>query len=247
MIEVRQWQKKYAELEVLKSLNFQMEEGKTLAVLGESGCGKSTLLKTLAGFDVPDGGSFLFNGQNINALPVHQRGIVYMSQEALLFPHLNVFDNLAYGLNIRKVSKATQREKVMVLAQELGIEDQLEKMPSELSGGQKQRVNFGRALITQPRMLLLDEPFASLDSGTRMKMQKLFIESAEKWKLSTVFVTHDIKEALIMGSLWGTMSNGSLELFESKQAFIAAEQSGAKEEMAFWQTIQSENGRKDDE
>ena len=80
-----------------------------------------------------------------------------------------------------------------------------------------------------------------------MKMQKLFIESAEKWKLSTIFVTHDIKEALIVGSLWGTMSNGSLELFESKQAFIAAEQSGAKEEMAFWQNIQSENGRKDDE
>lgn len=247
MIKVRHWKKYYEGIEVLKDLHFEMEAGQTLAILGESGCGKSTLLKTLAGFEQPDAGSFLFNEEDINALPVHERGVVYMSQEALLFPHLNVFDNLAYGLSIRKVAKAEQRQKVEALAKELGIEDQLDKMPEELSGGQKQRVNFGRALITQPRMLLLDEPFASLDSGTRLKMQELFIKSAQKWKLTTLFVTHDLKEALVVGALWAVMKDGELSLFKSKGDFIASEQSGAKAEMAFWQEIQRENARKDDE
>lgn len=243
MIRVNQWNKKYGEKEVFSDVAFELEKKRTLAILGESGCGKSTLLKTIAGLEDPDSGVFLLEGENAFKQAVHQRGVVYMSQEALLFPHLNVAENLGFGLKMRKEKASEIRKKVEAIAEELDISDQLEKYPAALSGGQKQRVNFGRALLTQPKVLLLDEPFASLDSNTRKKMQTLFLECAEKWELTTLFVTHELKEALLVGNHWSIMRNGRLKVFESKTDFMADEHSGAREEMHFWTSISQEKRR----
>lgn len=242
-MKVSQWSKNYGEHEVFSNVSFELEKKRTLAILGESGCGKSTLLKTLAGLEDPDSGLFLLDGQNTLEKAVHHRGVVYMSQEALLFPHLKVAENLGFGLKMRKEKTSEIRSKVEAIAQELDIVDHLGKYPSALSGGQKQRVNFGRALLTQPKVLLLDEPFASLDSTTRTKMQTLFLKSAEKWELTTLFVTHELKEALLVGNQWGIMREGQLKLFASKAAFMANEHSGAKEEMNFWSNISKEKTR----
>jgi ABC-type sugar transport system ATPase subunit len=235
MIEVEALCKSYAGERVLSELSFQLSEQQTLSVLGKSGGGKSTLLKIMAGLEEADRGSFRVEQEELLSLPPQERGVVYLSQEPLLFPHLKVADNLAFGLAIRKVPEATIRQKVETLAKQLGLAAHLEKYPAQLSGGQKQRVNFGRALIINPRILLLDEPFGSLDSQTRAEMQALFQKIRQAFAITALFVTHDLKEALLMGDQIGTLVAGQLKVYASPQDFINAPESGAQAEVAFWQ------------
>jgi ABC-type sugar transport system ATPase subunit len=209
----------------------------TVSILGKSGCGKSTLLKIIAGIEKPDEGSILINGSNISNQYPHERNIVYLFQEALLFPNLNVFENIAFGLRIKKIEKTIINQKVSLMIEHLGLTDHSKKMPNQLSGGQKQRVSFGRALIINPPLILLDEPFSNLDTETRGQMQDLYKKVAMDFHITALFVTHDIKEALLMGDRMTYLQDGKLKIYNSKQDFINDEITGAKKEISFWNNI----------
>ncbi len=229
--------KQYNDKTILKDVSFSVDSQSTLSILGKSGCGKSTLLKIIAGLESVSNGSINLNGINITNSSPNNRNIVYLFQEALLFPHLNVFDNIAFGLHLRKVPKDIIKVKVTEMLNNLELVNEAKKNTSELSGGQKQRVAFGRALIINPPLLLLDEPFSSLDNEVRSNMQQLFKKMAAQYKCTAIFVTHDIKEALIMGDNIAYMENSSLEIFKSKKDFISDKRTGVNNEIKFWNNL----------
>ncbi len=235
-LEIIQMEKSFGNTPVLNRISFGLEEHQTLAVLGRSGCGKTTMLKIIAGL-LDGAGSIVLDGREMHHLPPQQRGIVYLYQESLLFPHLNVFENVAFGLRLRKLPETEIRRRVTTLLADLGLADHEQKMPTALSGGQKQRVAFGRALIVQPKILLLDEPFGALDVETRSTMQTLFKKIAREQGITTLFVTHDLKEAVLMGDRLGYMEHGQLEIFDNLDAFIADERTGMRQEINFWQKL----------
>lgn len=237
MIKVKNLSKSFGEEEVLKGLCFTHQEHKTLSILGESGSGKSTLLKIMAGLLDEFEGDILVDDKSIAHLKPQHRGAVYLYQEPLLFPHLNVEENIAFGLKIKDEDSEYIQEETARMIGQLKLNGQEEKYPHQLSGGQKQRVAFGRAFIIHPRILLLDEPFASLDPGTRKEMQILFKEIAEKEKITSLFVTHDLKEALLTGDCFGMMEDGNLKVYESREAFIEDSGSGVKQEIEFWKNL----------
>ena len=238
MIEVSHIHKAFGQEVVLHDVSFSLAPRQNLSVLGRSGCGKTTLLKILAGILPADGGAFQMDGRDLLAVKPQDRGVVYLSQEPLLFPHLNVFDNIAFGLRLRKVDKSTVREKVTAMLEALGLPAMGRKMPTELSGGQRQRVAFGRAIIIEPRVLLLEEPFGSLDVQTRHEMQGLFRRLSRDFGITSLFVTHDLKEALVMGDAIGRMDAGHLTVYPDRQAFIDDPASGVRAEQSFWTHIE---------
>lgn len=234
MIEVQNLCKSFGPEVVLRDINFQLSRGHTLCILGKSGSGKSTLLRILAGLETADAGELKVAGNSVLTLSPDKRPLVYLSQEPLLFPHLNVFRNLAFGLELKKPAKAVIRDRVTEMAERLGLQDHLNKMPFELSGGQKQRVNFGRALIIKPQIFLLDEPFGSLDHQIRGEMQELFLKLRVEYRMTTIFVTHDLKEALMVGDRFASLTSGRLEQYASVRDFLDAPESGAAKELDFW-------------
>ncbi|PPK96304.1 putrescine transport system ATP-binding protein [Nonlabens xylanidelens] len=219
---------------VLHNVSFMLQEHEVLSVLGKSGSGKTTLLKILAGLEKEDDGTISLSRKRMNDTPPNKRNIVYLYQEPLLFPHLNVSENIAFGLKIRKQSPDVIKTKVEHMLAEIGLEEHAEKMPHQLSGGQRQRVSFARALIIEPKVLLLDEPFGALDAETRVQMQELFKKLSKKMKLTSIFITHDLKEALTMGDHIGKIELGHFKRYESKQDFYDDVDSGAQQEAAFW-------------
>ncbi|MEO0473864.1 MAG: ABC transporter ATP-binding protein [Bacteroidota bacterium] len=234
MLVVENISKSFGSEPVLSDVSFTLAKGEMLSILGRSGSGKTTLLKILAGLQKADSRDVLLDAASVLHLRPQKREIVYLYQEALLFPHLNVFDNIAFGLRIRKEKKSLIREKVMDLVGKLELNGQEKKMPHQLSGGQKQRVSFGRALIINPRILLLDEPFGNLDPETRSNMQRLLKDIADTFSITAMFVTHDLKEAIQMGDRIGYMRKGSLDLYESHEAFVADPRTEARQEIEFW-------------
>ena len=226
---------------VLDDLNFELQAHRTLSILGQSGCGKTTLLKAIAGLAEPQSGEIFFDGQNLQGVPPHQRGIVYLYQEPLLFPHLNVFENVAFGLRLRKLPEGEIHQKTSGMIERLQLGDQQGKMPHQLSGGQKQRVSFGRALIINPPLLLLDEPLGNLDTGTRAAMQQLLREVTHEFRITAIFVTHDLKEAVLMGDRIGYMERGALELYPDLPAFMADPRTGVRGEIEFWEKLKKGN------
>lgn len=238
-LNAEQISKSYGKEQVLRDLSLQLHPQETLSVLGRSGCGKTTLLKILGGIESPNSGQVLINGTNVQSLHPQERDVVYLYQEALLFPHLNIFENIAFGLRLRRFSEKEISEQTHRMIQRLGLEGMDEKMPHQLSGGQQQRVSFGRALITNPSVLLLDEPFGSLDADTRNSMQQFFKDIANEFQITAVFVTHNVKEAILMGDRIGTLANCTLSVFDSVDAFINSTNSVVKEEIAFWKSIQA--------
>ncbi len=229
--------KSYINIPVLNKVSFGLEAHKTLSILGKSGCGKSTLLKIIAGIEQQDTGSISLGGKVISDMRPNLRNIVYIFQEALLFPHMDVFENIAFGLRIRKEDPELVKDKVNEMLSNLELTEHMRKMPQQLSGGQKQRVAFGRALIIRPPLILLDEPFSSLDVETRCSMQLLYKKVAQLYQISALFVTHDLKEALIMGDQMAYMQDGKLKLYENKEQFINEEQTGVKNEINFWNSL----------
>ncbi len=232
-LDIKNIHKSFGGARVLNGITFGLAEHQTLAILGRSGCGKTTLLKIIAGLLDGDG-QVLLKEQDISALPPQQRGIVYLYQETLLFPHLNVFENIAFGLRLRALPEAEIQSRVGALLESLGLAGHARSMPTALSGGQKQRVSFGRALIVEPRLLLLDEPFGALDTETRGAMQTLFKNIAARQGITSVFVTHDLKEAVLMGDRLGYMESGLLHIYDSLDAFAADEKTGMRQEIEFW-------------
>ena len=233
-LEIKDIVKSFHNEHVVKTLNFQLEAHQTLSILGKSGCGKTTMLKTIAGLVSPDSGSIILNGERINDKKPSERNIVYLYQEDLLFPHLNIFENIAFGLRLKKLSNTDITERVSQMIKSLELEGQAKKMPNQLSGGQRQRVSFGRAIITEPSLLLLDEPFGSLDAGTRQRMQVLFKKLTKEYQITSLFVTHDLKEAVLMGDKIGYMQKGQLKVYEGKKEFINDPNTGVQHEIAFW-------------
>jgi putrescine transport system ATP-binding protein len=159
---------------VLDDVSLTLDERHTLSVLGRSGCGKTTLLKLLAGLHAPDRGRIVRRNVDVTTWPVERRDTVYIYQEPLLFPHLTVHENVAFGLRLRGTPETDVAVRVRHMLESLDLAPHHDKAPHQLSGGQKQRVSFGRALIVNPAVLLLDEPFSSLDAETREQMQGLF-------------------------------------------------------------------------
>jgi len=241
-LEVQQINKKYKEEEVVKDLNFNLDAHKTLSILGKSGCGKTTMLKIIGGLENSDQGKILLNGEEISNLSPEKRAVVYLYQEDLLFPHLTVFENIAFGLRIKKFTNQEVDRKVKAMIKSIELEAQWDKMPHQLSGGQRQRVSFGRAIITNPKLLLLDEPFGSLDAGTRQRMQSLFKKIAAEFRITSLFVTHDLKEAILMGDEIGYMQKGKLKVYKSKEVFIRDPETGVGNEIDFWKGLGMENG-----
>lgn len=236
-LEIKNIEKSFHQEQVIRALNFSLEAHKTLSILGKSGCGKTTMLKIIAGLERPDKGEIILNGNPINELAAEKRGIVYLYQEDLLFPHLNVFENIAFGLRIKKVEKKSIQQKVTTMIQRLELEGQTHKMPHQLSGGQRQRVSFGRAIIINPALLLLDEPFGSLDAGTRTRMQLLFKKLAAEFSITSLFVTHDLKEAILMGDEIGFMEKGNLKVYKDRNSFINDPMTGVQSEILFWDSL----------
>ncbi|MDB5034919.1 MAG: ABC-type spermidine/putrescine transport system, ATPase component [Chlorobi bacterium] len=229
--------KAYGGHPVLNDVGLAVDERETLAILGRSGCGKTTLLKIIAGLVDPDRGELRLRENAINDLPVARRNIVYIYQEALLFPHLDIFENIAFGLRLRKIPEATIRERVEEMLGSLELSTHARRMPHQLSGGERQRVAFGRAMIVNPSVLLLDEPFSNLDAETRAAMQGLFQRLAAHYGIASIVVTHDLKEAILLGDRISYMRDGRLLHFSSKSEFIAHPEYGARREMDFWRSL----------
>ncbi|SVA92633.1 uncharacterized protein METZ01_LOCUS145487, partial [marine metagenome] len=182
----------------LDRLNLDIESGQLNALLGPSGCGKTTAMKMIAGILMPTGGDILFDGDSVLSTPAERRGAVMVFQNYLLFPYMSVGDNVGFGLKMARVDKSTIKKKVLEmleLVQLPGVED---RKPSQLSGGQQQRIALARALIVEPKILLLDEPLSNLDAHLRDEMRELIRGIQRKMGITTVFVTHDQEEAVML-------------------------------------------------
>ncbi len=237
----KQISKAFGSEQVLTNLHLELPEHETISILGRSGCGKSTLLKILAGLEPPDAGVVELDGEAIHSSESRRRDIVYLYQEALLFPHLNLFENIAFGLRLQKEDEKAITRRTNEMIEKLELDGMQHKMPHQLSGGQQQRVSFGRALITNPRVLLLDEPFGNLDADTRSTMQQFFKRIAAEVAITAIFVTHNVKEAILMGDRIAQLKGGSLTMFDSIEAFVRSGESSVQEEIDFWSSISDDN------
>ncbi len=196
---------------VLRSLNLTIVEGEFLTLLGPSGCGKTTLLRLLAGFELPDSGDILLDGARVNALPPDRRNVNTVFQSYALFPHLSVFDNVAFSLRMKKIPSMELQERVEQALAAVDLPEFGTRKPRQLSGGQQQRVALARALVNRPRVLLLDEPLSALDSKLRKAMQVELKALQRQLGITFVFVTHDQEEALSMSDRVVVMRNGVIE------------------------------------
>jgi multiple sugar transport system ATP-binding protein len=210
-IELRQLAKVFpGGIAALQPVDLTINQGELLVVLGPSGSGKSTLLRLIAGLDVPSAGSVWFGGHDLTRVAPHRRDVAMVFQHPALYPHLSVFDNLAFGLKARGFARNQTRTKVNAVAGMLGLDHVLTRRPSALSGGERQRVAIGRALAREPRVILFDEPFSSLDSPLRAALRDQVVELHRRFGTTLVHVTHDQAEALLMGDRVVVLDRGRL-------------------------------------
>ena len=201
----------YGATEVLKGITLDIAPGEFFALLGPSGSGKSTLLRVMAGFNRQQQGQVLVDGQDIGPLPPWQRNIGMVFQNYALWPHISVWHNVAFGLVERKVDKATQKLKVGAALELVGLSAYGERKPNELSGGQQQRVALARTIVTEPQVLLLDEPLSNLDKTLRVQMRQELLALQRRLGLTTIFVTHDQEEAMGTADRMAVLDEGVLQ------------------------------------
>ncbi|WP_296878163.1 ABC transporter ATP-binding protein [Thomasclavelia sp.] len=197
--------------QVLKKINLNIEKGELVTLLGPSGCGKSTLLRSLAGLEEISSGKIILDGQDITDVPVQKRGIGMVFQQYSLFQNMNVEENIAFGLKIAKVDKQEIEEKVKRVIEMVDLVGKEKSYPNQLSGGQQQRVAIARALVNEPKVLLLDEPLSAIDAKLRRELQEKIKRVQKELKITTVFVTHDQDEAMIMSDKIHLMNGGIIE------------------------------------
>ncbi len=195
-VELKNINKKFGNFKASDDVSFGIEKGKLIGLLGPSGSGKTTILRMIAGLETPDSGEIIIDGEVVNNIPASKRGIGFVFQNYALFRYMTVYDNIAFGLKVRKADKKAVKERVEELVSLIGLEGLEKRYPSQLSGGQKQRVAFARALAPNPNLLLLDEPFAAIDAKVRQELRSWLKEMIEKLGVTSIFVTHDQNEAI---------------------------------------------------
>lgn len=200
--------KKYKETEALKNISFAIKKGEIVSVLGPSGSGKSTLLELICGFEKPDSGEIIIDGENLEGKEPKDRDISMIFQNYALMPHLNVYENISFGMKIRKEKKKDIKEKTLWAAKILQLEDVLYKKPKELSGGQRQRVAIGRGIVRNPKLFLMDEPLSNLDYKLRMETCSEIVNLNREIKGTTLYVTHDQEEAILISDRLVILNKG---------------------------------------
>ena len=203
--------KAYGDIKILHGIDLEIRDGEFMVFVGPSGCGKSTLLRTIAGLEEITGGELRIGGRLVNDVPPAERGIAMVFQSYALYPHMNLYDNMAFGLKLARVPKAEIDVAVMNAAKILHIEHLLERKPKDLSGGQRQRVAIGRAIVRKPDVFLFDEPLSNLDAALRVRMRYEFAKLHEELKTTMVYVTHDQVEAMTLADRIVVLSAGKIE------------------------------------
>ena len=212
-IMIKNIQKSFGKGKVLENIDFEVDDGKVVSLLGPSGCGKTTTLKVIAGLLQPDEGTVFIGDQNITKLPPEKRGTVIVFQDHLLFPHLNVEQNIGFGLKMAKHPKKEIKDRVEEMLDLVKLKGTNHKYPHELSGGQQQRIALARALAVYPKVLLLDEPFSNLDPRLRQEIRELTFEIQRNLGMTTILVTHDKEEALMSSDKIAFMQDGKIRQF----------------------------------
>lgn len=229
IIELVDLTKEYDGTEALKGINLYIRQNEFITLLGPSGCGKTTTLRLIGGFEKPTSGTVLFEGVNINDVPPYKRRVNTVFQKYALFPHMNVFENIAFGLRIKKTDKSAIKEKVSYMLKMVNLEGFEKRSVDSLSGGQQQRIAIARALVNEPEVLLLDEPLGALDLKLRKEMQLELKNMQKRLGITFVYVTHDQEEALTMSDTIVVMQKGIIQQIgtpqdiynEPKNAFVA--------------------------
>ena len=221
---------KVKRVEALNDISLDVREGDLFTLLGPSGCGKTTTLRCIAGFEKPTNGEIHFLGRDYTAIPPFRRNIGMVFQSYALFPHMSIFDNVAYGLKIRKLSRHEIKERVNSIIDLVGLVDTQKRKPSELSGGQQQRIALARALVYNPQLLLLDEPLSNLDAKLRVYMREEIRRIQQQAKVTTIYVTHDQEEALSISDQIAVMHAGKVsqigspdEIYENPNSILVAD------------------------
>ena len=229
IIELKNIKKVFDDTAVVENFNLTVKKGEFVTFLGPSGCGKTTTLRMIAGFEFPTEGEILLNGEDISRIPPNLRPINTVFQRYALFPHLNVYENVAFGLNLKKLPKPVIAEKVRRVLEVVDLEGFEKRKISTLSGGQQQRIAIARAIVNEPDILLLDEPLGALDLKMRQEMQLELKSMHERLGITFIYVTHDQEEALTMSDKVVVMSDGMIQQIgtpeeiynEPKNAFVA--------------------------
>ena len=229
IIELKNISKKYEDHTVLDNLSLDIKKNEFLTLLGPSGCGKTTTLKIIAGFEYADDGKVLFEEKDLNNIPPYQRPVNTVFQKYALFPHMNVYENIAFGLKIKKMPKDQIDAKVKEMLRLVALEGCEKRKVDSLSGGQQQRIAIARALVNEPKVLLLDEPLGALDLKLRQEMQIELKRMQQKLGITFIFVTHDQEEALSMSDTIVVMNKGKIQQMgspediynEPKNSFVA--------------------------
>ena len=209
-VEVRNLTKRFGATAVVSGISLAIEEGEMFTLLGPSGCGKTTLLRLIAGFYTADEGDILFDERRVNDVPPHERGIGMVFQNYALWPHMTVFDNVAYGLKLQKFDRAKIADQVKVVLEKVSLTGLGDRYPGQLSGGQQQRVALARALVLNPKILLLDEPLSNLDAKIRIQVRAEIRKLQKELGITTVYVTHDQEEALTLSDRIAVFNLGAM-------------------------------------
>jgi iron(III) transport system ATP-binding protein len=203
--------KSYGRHAALKGINLDIGSGAFFTLLGPSGCGKTTLLRAIAGFHAQDAGDIVVGGESISSLSANKRQVGMVFQDYAVFPHLNVFDNVAFGLVQQKVTAADIRQRVTAMLQTVQLDQLAQRMPHQLSGGQQQRVGLARALVIRPKVLLMDEPLSNLDAKLRVELRRDIRQLQQEFGITTIYVTHDQEEALSISDQVCVMFDGVVQ------------------------------------
>jgi len=209
--------KRYGHTLALADINLQADDQEFISLVGPSGCGKTTLLRIIAGLEQANHGSVSIDGNAIDKLPPRSRDVAMVFQGESLYPHLSVFDNLAFPLRMRKFPKAEVEKLVRQASETVGVAEYLRRMPNTLSGGQRQRVAIGRAVVRNPQVLLLDEPFSHLDTHLRRQLRQELCQLHQNWNATILFVTHDQQDAMSLADRVAVMNQGTIDQFDTPQ------------------------------